>query len=97
MLDVDDFHQLSAAEDRNGQKGLVPIFRQLVQQLEARILEGVLADGHRLAMLGDPDGDAQADPQRQGTDDVGMRILRGAWAETVNSADGNTIETSVGK
>ena len=48
MLQVDHAHQLAARQDGHRQEGFVAILRQLVEGLEARVVEGVTAHGDRL-------------------------------------------------
>src|SRR6185503_8322335 len=78
MLQVDDADQLAARQHGHREEGLVAIFGEFVECLEARILEGVAAHGHRLAMLGDPPGNPLSDSYLQAIDDVRMRRLRRA-------------------
>src|SRR5687767_3170928 len=78
MLEIDHRDQAAAAEHGDRQKGLVVILGQLVEHLEARILEGMATHHHRLPVLRDPAGDALAHPQLEAIDEVPARLLRGA-------------------
>jgi hypothetical protein len=81
VLQVDDADEPAAAEQGNGQERLVGIFRQLVEELEARIFGGVARDGDSGAMFSDPAGDALADAELEAIDYFLMGIFGGAEDE----------------
>src|SRR5687768_16856233 len=83
MLEIDHRDQAAAAEHGDRQKGLVVILGQLVEHLEARILEGMATHHHRLPVLRDPAGDALAHPQLEAIDEVPSRLLRGAQDQVI--------------
>ena len=58
MLHVDDPDHLVLGNDRHREKGLIPIFREVVKQFEAGIVAGVLLNGDRLALLSHPAGNS---------------------------------------
>jgi len=78
VLHVDDAHGTSAAEERDGKKSFVTVFREFVEELEARILGGVAGDGYRLKVLGDPSGDALANLKLETVEDFGVGVFGGA-------------------
>src|SRR5262249_45650524 len=76
MLEVDYTDNASAAQDRHRKERLITIFRQLAEELEARIAMGIRGQGHWLVMLRGPAGDSLPYPQFQPVHDFGMRVLR---------------------
>jgi len=78
VLQVDDADGTSSAKERDGKEGLVAVFREFVEELEARVLRGIAGDGYGFEVLGDPSGDALADLELEAVEDFGVRILRGA-------------------
>ena len=79
VLHVDNAcHAIGGRDDRGRQECLVPVFRQVVEELETRVLAGVPRNGHGLGFPGHPPGDPLPDLERDVSDDAGMRVLRGA-------------------
>ncbi len=79
VLHVDNaYHAVGGGDDRGRQECLVPVFRQVVEELEARVLAGVPRNGHGLGFPGHPPGDPFSELERYVSDDAGMRVLRGA-------------------
>jgi hypothetical protein len=78
VLEIDYPDQAAAAEQRDGEEGLVGIFGQLVEEFEARISRGVAGYGYGSAMFGDPAGDALADAEFEAIENFLVRIFGGA-------------------
>ena len=78
VLQVDDADETAAAEQRDGEEGLVGIFGQLIEELEARIFGGIARDGYGSAMFGDPAGDALADAELEAVENFLVGIFGGA-------------------
>jgi hypothetical protein len=81
VLYIDDADGASAAEERDGEKGFVAVFREFVEELEARVLGSVTGNGHRFEMLGDPSGNALADLELETVEDFGVGVLGGSEDE----------------
>ena len=75
MLHVDDPNHLVLGNDRHREKGLIPIFREVVKQLEAGIVAGVLLNGNRLALLSHPAGNSLPQPNLDAANDPGVGVL----------------------
>lgn len=60
MLEVDDANDLATAENGDGKKGLIEVFREIVKHAEARIGRGMAGDCHGLPVFGNPSGNTLA-------------------------------------
>jgi hypothetical protein len=78
VLQVDDAHDLVAADDGHGEKGFVTVFRQFVEALETGIVRGIRSYGYGLTVFGDPSGDALPHLHFEAVDDFGMGVFGGA-------------------
>ena len=78
MLHVNDPDHLVLGNDRNREKGLIPIFRKVVEQFEAGIVAGVPLDGDRLSLLSHPAGNSLPQPHLDPADDPGVGVLGGS-------------------
>ena len=78
VLEIDYADQAAAAEQGDGEEGLVGIFGELVEEFEARIFGGVARDGHGGAVFGDPAGDALADAEFEAVENLLVGIFGGA-------------------
>ena len=76
VLQIDDTDHSAPAHQGHGEKSLIAVFGKFVKKLEARIVRGVLRDGHRFAVLRDPSRDSLPDAQFQTIDHFRMWILR---------------------
>ena len=85
VLDVDDADHLPLGHDGHGEKGLVAVFGQIMEELETRIIAGVAGDGHGAALLGHPAGDPFSQAQPDVPDQFGVRVLGGSEHELVSA------------
>jgi hypothetical protein len=83
VLDVDDADEPPAAERGNGEEGFIAVFRELVEETEARIFERAFGNGDRLDVFGDPFRDSLADVDLEVVDGFRMRIHGCAKNEAV--------------
>src|SRR5262249_58420172 len=58
VLEIDDADGAATAQQRNGKEGLIAVFGEFIEELEARVLKGVACDSHGLVVFGDPAGDS---------------------------------------
>ena len=82
-LEIDDADEFVSAENGHGEKGFEAILWEFAEGEEARILEGVPADGDGEFVFGDPSGYAVADLQLEAVDYFGVGIFGGAQDEFV--------------
>jgi len=75
VLQVDGAHYASAAHERHREKGLVAVFGEFVEELEARVVRGFFGDGDGRVVFGNPSGDALTDAKFEAIDDIGMRVF----------------------
>src|SRR2546425_1308854 len=85
VLDVDDPNHLPLGHDGHGEKRLVAVFGQVMEELEARIIAGVAGDGHRAALLGHPAGDSFSQAQPDVPNQLGVGVLGGSEHELVSA------------
>ena len=85
VVNVDDADEFAGIHQRNGKKGLVGIFLQGTEALEARVLRGVLAERDHGVVYGDPTRDAFAHLQSDLADFRVVRKLRGAQNDLVGA------------
>ena len=75
-MHVDDPDQLSAAHDRDREKGLVRVFHQGLKPLETGVGSCIRSQRHHGLVLRHPAGDAFADLQPQIAEGRRVRHLR---------------------
>ena len=63
--DIDDAQDFASVDERDGQHTFILVLRQLRDELEARVLVGVVAERNRFFVLGHPPRNALADFQAQ--------------------------------
>ena len=97
MLDIDhtDHPVIRWGHDRHREKCLVLIFRQRVKELEPRILARVTRNRNRLDFLGDPTGDALADPHRNLSNQARMWVFRSSQNQILTRRIDQVDETGV--
>jgi len=96
MMDVDDADQVAAAHQRNREEGLVSIFLEGREALEAGIERGVLAKRDNGFVLGNPAGDTFAHLQADVADFTRVRQLRRAQDDLVGGVVDKVDKTGVG-
>ena len=78
VLNVDDPDDLVRRDDdRNRKEGLVLVFGQVVEDLEAGVLARVSRNRHGFRRLSNPTRDPLTDLYADSPDQTGMRVLRG--------------------
>jgi hypothetical protein len=82
-LEIDDADKFVSTENGNREKGFEAILWKFAEGKEARIFEGVAADGDGKFVFGDPPGDTVADLKLEAIHDLGVRIFGGAEDELV--------------
>jgi hypothetical protein len=82
-LEIDDADKFIAAENGDGEKGFEAILGKFAEGEEARILEGIAADGNGEFVFSNPSGDAVSDLKLEAIHDFGVRIFGGAEDEFV--------------
>jgi hypothetical protein len=83
VLQVDDADDAASAHERDGEKGFVAVFWQLVEELESRVLRGFFGDGDGFAMFGNPSRDSLPNAQLQAVNDFRVRVLGGPQGKFV--------------
>src|SRR5271163_4698737 len=83
MLQVDRAYDASAAGQWHGEKCLVAVLGQFMEELESRIHCGLFGDRYRLVMFRNPARDALSHAEFEAVDNIRMRVLRSAQYEMV--------------
>src|ERR1700730_12734143 len=84
VLEVDDAHDPSAAQQRDRQEGFEAILGQFVEEPKTPVQCGILGNHNRLLMLGGPTRNALPDLQLQLTYGFRMGVLRGPQHQLVS-------------
>ena len=87
VLQIDHAYDAASAKQRDREKRLIAVFRQLVKKLEARIVRRFFRNGNWLAVLRHPACNALSNAKFQAVDDVGVRVLRGAKNKFITFED----------
>jgi hypothetical protein len=78
VLDVDDTHDFVASDDRGREEGVVLIFGEFGEALEAGIEKGFLTDGNEAAFAGNPTGEAFVEAEADLAEGIGGWVIGGA-------------------
>jgi hypothetical protein len=76
MLQIDSSNDPPPAHQRDGKKGFITIFRQLMEELEARIESRPFGNRHWFVMFRHPTGNSLPHAQFEPVHHVRMSVLR---------------------
>ena len=83
MLHVDHADDFLFGHDRHRNEGLMPIFRKVMKKFEAGIVARITGNDDARPFLRHPPRNAFPQPDRDASDQFGMRILRSSKNEFV--------------